>query len=100
MSVNSCLILVASPLTDIDVPFIVSIAENVTAQDEPKFIVFYSVPLSLFSMFCIKCKAEKPTCRMKKNGTLYKTVLSVEVSHIYGDRSHQFFESTLLAISY
>ena len=36
---------------------------------EPKFIVFYTHLLALFSMFCFKCKANDPKVQMKKNGT-------------------------------
>ena len=39
-------------------------------QDEPKFIVFYSVLLRLFSMFCFKCKREKPKVKTEQNGTM------------------------------
>ena len=45
--------------------------EPETAADkEPKFIVFYSMLLSLFSDFCFNCKEEKPVVSMKKNGTM------------------------------
>ena len=37
---------------------------------EPKFIVFYSTLLYIFSMFCFKCKADSPKVSMKKNGTM------------------------------
>jgi hypothetical protein len=36
---------------------------------EPKFIVFYTNLLALFSVFCFKCKASEPKVKMKKNGT-------------------------------
>lgn len=42
---------------------------NTTIQDEPKFIVFYSVLATLFSMFCFKCKRGKPQVSMKTQGT-------------------------------
>ena len=35
----------------------------------PKFIVFYSNLLALFSMVCFTCKADRPQVSMKKNGT-------------------------------
>lgn len=45
--------------------------ENGTPQcKEPQFVVFYGMLLSLFSMFCFKCKKENPAVRMKKNGTM------------------------------
>ncbi len=39
-------------------------------QDEPKFIVFYSSLLALFSLFCFKCKNEKPGVNMYQTGTM------------------------------
>ena len=43
---------------------------NTTCQEERKFIVFYSSLLTLFSLFCLNCKAEKPQVSMKQNGTM------------------------------
>ena len=45
-------------------------AAGTKPQDEPKFIVFYSSLLALFSMFCFKCKAEKPEVKMGQTGTM------------------------------
>ena len=39
-------------------------------HEEPKFIVFYSMLMSLFTMFCFKCKQNKPTVTMKSTGTM------------------------------
>ena len=39
-------------------------------KDEPKFIVFYSALLHIFSMFCFICKADSPKVSMKKYGTM------------------------------
>lgn len=39
-------------------------------QDEPKFIVFYSSLLALFSVFCFKCKGAKPKVKMYQIGTM------------------------------
>lgn len=39
-------------------------------MDEPKFVVFYSVLMSLFSMFCFKCKGESSSVSMKVRGTM------------------------------
>ena len=39
-------------------------------QDEQKFIVFYSSLLALFSVFCFKCKGEKPKVNMYQTGTM------------------------------
>ena len=43
-------------------------------QEEPKFIVFYSVLLALFSMFCFKCKRGTPKVSMKQNGTMVSVI--------------------------
>ena len=40
------------------------------AYEEPKFIVFYTMLLQLFTIFCFKCKESGPTAKMKQNGTL------------------------------
>ena len=37
---------------------------------EPKFIVFWHMLVSLFSMFCFKCKQENHTYTVHQNGTL------------------------------
>lgn len=47
-----------------------SVEPGTSPQDEPKFVVFYSMLLSLFSLFCFNCKAYKPSVSMKKNGTM------------------------------
>ena len=41
-----------------------------SSTDEPKFVVFYSMLMSLFSMFCFKCKNDAPTVAMKVHGTM------------------------------
>ena len=38
--------------------------------DEPKFIVFYGMLLSLFSMFCFNCKSSNPQVDIRKNGSV------------------------------
>lgn len=40
------------------------------SYNEPKFIVFFSMLLSLFTMVCFKCKKSKPTATMKQRGTM------------------------------
>ena len=35
--------------------------------EEPKFIVFCSMLMQLFSMFCFKCKVGKPDVQLVKN---------------------------------
>ena len=39
-------------------------------ENEPKFIVFHSMLLQLFSMCCFICKSEGPAVSMWKNGTM------------------------------
>lgn len=39
-------------------------------MDEPKFIVFYSMLLALFSKFCFNCKSDEPLVSMKEYGTM------------------------------
>ena len=41
---------------------------------EPKFMVFYSLLLSLFSMFCFKCRERTPTVEAFKTGTMVTLV--------------------------
>lgn len=41
--------------------------------DEPKFLVFYSMLVQLFTMVCFKCKSadeSKPNVTLKRNGTM------------------------------
>lgn len=38
--------------------------------DEPKFIVFYGMLISLFSMFCFNCKSPNPQVEIKKKGSM------------------------------
>ena len=38
--------------------------------EEPKFIVFFTKLLALFSLFCFKCKGEKPKVTMRQRGTM------------------------------
>ena len=49
-----------------------SIDENNPIQDEPKFIVFQSMLVALFSLFCFKCGEKKPTLELLKYGTMAK----------------------------
>ena len=46
------------------------VEEGTPPQDEPKFIVFYSRLLAIFSLFCFNCKEGKPKVSMKRNGTM------------------------------
>ena len=40
------------------------------ADEEPKFIVFFSKLLALFSLFCFTCKKSGPRATMKQRGTM------------------------------
>ena len=50
--------------------FIFRVDPDTPAYEEPKFIVFYSMLLHLFTLFCFKCKASKPVATMKQDGTM------------------------------
>ena len=50
--------------------FLYSMEPGTLPCDEPKFIVFYGVLMSLFSMFCFNCKTPNPKVDIKKNGTM------------------------------
>ena len=43
---------------------------GVPAVDEPKFIVFYSMLMILFTKFCFNCKSDTPFVSVKANGTM------------------------------
>ena len=44
--------------------------QDTPAYKEPKFIVFYSMLVQLFTLFCFKCKESGPSATMKQNGTM------------------------------
>lgn len=44
--------------------------EGTQPLDEPKFLVFYSMLVSLFSMFCFNCKSTSPGVTVKQCGTM------------------------------
>ena len=50
--------------------FFVRVEPNTPSQDEPKFIVFYSSLIALFSVFCFQCKSENPKVKLEQNGTM------------------------------
>ena len=52
-------------------------------ENEPKFVVFFSMLQSLFLMFCFRCKTAKPKVVMKQTGTMV-TVLQY-CSHCEGN---------------
>ena len=71
--------------------------------DEPKFIVFYGMLLSLFSMFCFNCKSPNPQVDIRKNGsmavvTLYAVLLVVQRETFNGTVNHIYWEGMLLEI--
>lgn len=50
--------------------FYCSVEPGTSPFEEPKFIVFFSTLLALFSIFCFKCKERKPKVTMKQRGTM------------------------------
>lgn len=56
---------------------------NTPIENEPKFLVFYSMLVSLFLLFCFRCKTGKPRVAMKQTGTMV-TVLQ-HCSHCGGN---------------
>ncbi|XP_065068028.1 uncharacterized protein LOC135693461 isoform X1 [Rhopilema esculentum] len=52
----------------------INIDENVPIQDEPKFIVFQSMLVALFSLFCFKCGEKKPALEDIKYETMVKVI--------------------------
>ena len=70
--------------------------------DEPKFIMFYSMLLQLFTMFCFNCKGNSPKARMRQCGTLVKvTQTCSQCNQEYSWKSQPtVWENSLLVISY
>lgn len=52
--------------------FIFSVANDTTSMDEPKFITFWGMLVQLFKLFCFNCKAEHPTVKVFRCGTMAK----------------------------
>mgnify|MGYP001092924673 CR=1 FL=1 len=48
----------------------VVVVEGTMPFDEPKFVVFYSTLVSLFSLFCFNCRNPSPGVTVKKCGTM------------------------------
>ena len=68
--------------------FVRRVDSGVTMENEPKFIVFYSMLLQLFSLFCFHCKSKGPAIEMFKNGTIVTVVQSCKnCEHSYTWRS-------------
>ena len=66
------------------------------SNTEPKFIVFYSNLLALFSMVCFTCKADRPQVIMKKNGT----AVSVQQECLHCRKSFQWSSQPLVLTKY
>ena len=64
---------------------------------EPKFVVFYSVLLSLFSMFCFKCRQNTPTVKAFKTGTM---VTLIQNCPKCGDSSFKWVSQPLILGKY
>ena len=71
--------------------------KDAPAYAEPKFIVFYSMLVALFSSFCFKCKTGKPEVIMNKNGTL---VTVTQNCGNCGDKSFQWRSQPLVLGKY
>ena len=52
------------------VRYIFRIDPGTSCHEEPKFIVFFTNLLGLFSMFCFKCKESNPRVTMTQRGTM------------------------------
>lgn len=48
------------------------------SHKEPKFIVFYSMLMNLFTMFCFRCKETSPRVKMTTTGTMVTVRQSCE----------------------
>ena len=53
-----------------------SVPSGTSVSNEPKFIVFYSKLLAIFSLFCFNCKTENPDVEMKTSGTMVTVMQS------------------------
>lgn len=52
----------------------VKIGSNTPPENEPKFLIFYTMLPTLFSMFCFRCKMGKPEVEMKQHGTMVTVI--------------------------
>lgn len=74
----------------ISVQFVCRVEQGTTLQEEPKFVVFYTQLLSLFS-FCFNCKAENPAVHMEQSGTMVKVFQNCNMcKHIFQWQSQPF----------
>ncbi len=51
-----------------------TIEPGTPAHEEPIFLVFYTMLLNLFTMFCFQCKSDNSQVSMKRNGTMVTVV--------------------------
>ena len=58
--------------------YLFSVDPSTKPQDEPKFLVFYSMLLGLFQMFCFKCKEGNPSVKIKRIGSMATVVQSCD----------------------
>ncbi|RMX43985.1 hypothetical protein pdam_00017572 [Pocillopora damicornis] len=57
------------------------IDSDTPGYDEPKFIMFYSMLLQLFTTFCFNCKGNSPKATMRQCGTLVKVLQTCSQCH-------------------
>ena len=57
----------------------VNVESETDCAEEPKFIVFYSMLVALFSLFCFNCKTENPGVTIKRNGTMATVTQSCQI---------------------
>ena len=50
--------------------FIFSVEPGTKPHAQPKFVVFYNMLMSLFTILCFKCKSPNPTAELRRNGTM------------------------------
>ncbi|CAH3169104.1 unnamed protein product [Pocillopora meandrina] len=67
--------------SDEDLEKDIRVDSDTPGYDEPKFIMFYSMLLQLFTMFCFNCKGNSPKARMRQCGTLVKVTQTCSQCH-------------------
>ncbi|XP_068760564.1 uncharacterized protein [Montipora capricornis] len=71
----------------------VRVEPGTPCDKEPKFIVFFTKLLCLFSLFCFKCKRDQPKVTMKQRGTM---VIVNQHCSICGDNSYSWKSQPML----
>ena len=56
------------------VSLLFSVRPGTRVAEEPKFVVFYSMLMAIFQMFCFRCKAENPSVEVHRIGTMATVV--------------------------